>query len=115
MASQIITAPDYIPGNGTGNSILILNSHKDQLTTLVLWLKTVRESYNIHLWHQFMPDTIGWAQRASDGVDVILAYKGEYIPNEIKSYCEDRIIWFGPDTEYPDLIHYFFEKEKLEV
>jgi hypothetical protein len=112
MSSQIVTAPDHIPSRG---NILIINAYTEQLATLVLWLKTVRDQYTIHVWHQEMPNSIGWAQQVADQAEIILAHKDNSIPKELLAYCGDRIIWFGKNTENHDLIHYFLEKQKLEV
>jgi hypothetical protein len=112
MSSRIVTAPDHIPVTG---NILIINAHTDQLATLVLWLKTVREQYTIHVWHKGMPDCLGWAQKVADQASIILAHKNDSIPTPLLSFCGNRITWFGPEAEHADLIHYFLKKQELEV
>jgi hypothetical protein len=62
-----------------------------------------------------MPDNIGWAQRVADQAEIILAHKGNAMPDELLTFCGDRIVWFGTDTENHDLIHYFLKKQELEV
>ena len=48
MPSQFITPPDHLP---TKQNILIINALETELATLVLWLKTVSDEYDIHLYH----------------------------------------------------------------
>ena len=112
MSSQIVTAPDHIPCR---DNILIINAHTEHLTTLVLWLKTVREEYTIHVWHEGMTETLDWAQKVAGQAEVILAHNGDPIPESLLSLFKDNIVWFGSGTENHDLIHYFLKKQELEV
>lgn len=112
MPSQLITSPDIVAGQ---NNILIINANREQLTTLVLWLKTQSESYNVYVWHQGMNDDLGWVQNVSDRSEVILVDKNSTVPQLLLNYFDTRVTWFGQDTEYQDLIHYFLKKQELEV
>lgn len=112
MLSRIVTAPDHIPDKG---NILLLNAHTEHLTTLVLWLKTIRDQYTIHIWHEGMPDSLGWAQQVAYQADIILAHNGDNLPEQLLSACGDKIIWFGNGTENYDLIHYFLKLQEATV
>lgn len=114
MSSQIVTPPDHIPSR---NNILIINASSDQLTTLVLWLKTIHDSYDIHVWHNYMEDSLNWVFNVAQQADVILASdqnKSE-IPPELLNLFQDHIVWFGPGTEFSDVIQYFLSKKELKV
>jgi hypothetical protein len=114
MPSQIITPPDHIPSR---NNILIINAHVDQLTTLVLWLKTVHDSYDIHVWHSHMEDALNWVFNVAQQADVILAsdQNSSEIPAEFLDLFQNHIVWFGPGTEFSDVIQYFLSNKELKV
>lgn len=112
MSSQIVTAPDHIPCR---DNLLIINAHTEHLATLVLWLKTVRDQYTIHVWHEGMTETLDWVQKVARQAEVILAHKGNHVPDLLLSEFNDSIVWFGTGTENADLIHYFLKKQELEV
>lgn len=112
MSSQIVTSPDHIPCRG---NLLIINAHTEHLATLVLWLKTVRDQYTIHVWHEGMKETLDWVHQVANQAEVILAHIGDPIPESLMANYKDHIIWFGPGTENPDPIHYFLKKQELEV
>lgn len=107
MSSRIITPPDnYF----TANSYLIINAQDEHIDTLVLWLKTVPETYDIHLWHLYMPDTEIWALQAVLKTTVVL------VNNEFIDYMSSAMrkqlsrinpVLFGKGTKYKEVIHYF--------
>lgn len=110
MSSQIVTPPDHIPSR---NNILIINASSDQLTTLVLWLKTIHDSYDVHVWHSQMEDSSNWVFAVAQQADVILASKQnkKEIPTELLNLFQNHIVWFGPETEFLDVIQYFLLKK----
>jgi hypothetical protein len=114
MPSQIITPPDHIPSR---NNILIINAGLDQLATLVLWLKTIHDNYDVHVWHSQMDDSLNWVFNVAQQADVILASavnKNE-IPTDLLDLFQNHIVWFGPGTEFSDVIQYFLSKKELKV
>lgn len=116
MTSRIITPPDHLP---TKKNILVINAVDHELTTLILWLKTVPDQYDIHVFHSQMPDS-DWALKTIIDANQILVSRPEMptLSMAIKDLLEvnqDRIIYFGQDTEYPDLIQYFLQNRELQV
>jgi len=108
MSSQIITPPDRIFGP---ESYLVINAIDTEIDTLVLWLKTVPEKYNIHLWHVQMQDTEMWLYQVISAVEHVLVnkkYEQHLAPNvrRILDRKSNRS-YFGPDTENQELIHWF--------
>jgi hypothetical protein len=108
MNSRFITPPDHLP---TEKNILIINALDTQLATLALWLKTVSDCYDIHLYHSQMPSS-NWIIDVIAQADRILVSKPE-IPalslavQELLDANNQRIVYFGTNTDYPDLIQYF--------
>lgn len=116
MPSRIITPPDHFP---TKNNLLIINALDSEVVTLVLWLKTIPESFDIHLYHNQM-DEDQWLLNAIVDADQILVSEPELagIKSAVKKLLDankERIIYFGKNTEFPDLIHFFLSKREIEV
>lgn len=113
MVSRIITPPDHIKSK---QSFLIVNAVQEELATLVLWLKTVPDNFDMHVYHSQMPE-LDWAMTVSQTVETILVSKPNYTdldPNLIKLFkSSSRVVHFGSGTEYPDLIHFFLTKNEL--
>lgn len=107
MSSRIITPPDnYF----TDRSYLIINAKDGDIDTLVLWLKTVPETYDIHLWHIYMPDTEMWAMQSIIKVQTLLVNLEfvDHLPGMIKRQLDRKQpIFFGPNSDHQELIHYF--------
>lgn len=117
MPSQIITPPDHLPGK---NNILIINALETELATLVMWLKTVPEEYNIHIYHSGMVDDIDWVLKVIKEAEyVICARTDNHLLDEriIDLFLAEKkgsVCFFGPNAQYTDLIQFFLEKrEKL--
>lgn len=68
MSSQLITPPDQID---SGDAYLIINAVDEEIECLILWLKTVVDNYDIHLYNTNMPDT-EWACSLASKVKHIL-------------------------------------------
>ena len=113
MVSQIITPPDHIRSN---QSFLVINATEDELTTLVLWLKTVPDTFDVHLYHSQMPD-LDWALEVSQTVRTVLVSRTFYsdLDPSIARMLDSnsRAVYFGAGTEYPDLVHFFLTKKEL--
>lgn len=114
MPSRLITPPDHIK---TKKNILIVNATSNDLTTLVLWLKTVPDYFDIHLYHSQMSET-SWALEVAEYAETILVSKDNYVDlkSELKealNSIQDRVIYFGSDSNYPDLIQFFLTKKEL--
>jgi len=111
MSSRIITPPDKFL---TAKSYLIINAIDTEIDTLVLWLKTVPEVYDIHLWHQQMLDTEMWLAQVINGCQYVLINKKfqRFLPpNAVRALeRKDNKDYFGADTEYNDLIQWFLTK-----
>ena len=105
MSSQLITPPDFIAGP---NSILVLDASEIELTSVILWLKTVPHSYDIHLYSSNTED-VKWLTNVLQYTKTVLSSRlrtnlSEDIVRNIKT------IEYGPDTEYQDLLQYFLKK-----
>ena len=114
MSSRLITPPDHIK---TKQNILVINAVQNDLATLVLWLKTIPDQYDIHLYHNQMPET-DWAKLVAETAETILVSKvnSTNLNKEIADmlgYFEDRLVYFGPGTDFPDLIQFFLTKKEL--
>jgi MarR-like DNA-binding transcriptional regulator SgrR of sgrS sRNA len=114
MVSRIITPPDQIKSK---QNFLVINAAQEELTTLVLWLKTIPDQFDIHLYHSQMSDT-DWVLDVAQTVETILVsenYKLDLEPSVQKMLLslDDRVIYFGNTTEYPDLIHFFLTKKEI--
>lgn len=109
MSGRLITPPDVIVGD---NSILISDPTDIELTTLILWLKTVPENYDLHLYHMDMNDD-KWLSKVLQSVQVVLL--SQLRTNLSKDIFKDKIIVdYGPDTEYQDPLQYFLKKHIAE-
>lgn len=110
MSSQIITPPDKILGP---NSFLVINAVDNEVDTLVLWLKTVPELYDIHLWHVQMPDADMWLLHVISGVNFILVNKKyeRFLPPNVQRVLSRKSnrADFGEGTESPELIQWFLK------
>lgn len=116
MPSRIVTPPDHLP---TKKNILIINALDTELATLVLWLKTVPDEYDIHLYHSQMPED-AWVKTAIDCAAQVLVSQPEVpalnaVVKDLINANNSRIIYFGKNTEYPDLIQYFLANQQLQV
>lgn len=115
MPSHLITPPDVIH---LPNSFLVLNALDTNISTLSLWLQTVPEDYNIHLYHSEMYTYHDWAVQIASWAPKILVEKNHIkylVPRVLESIDRrtDAVVYFGPGSEYPELIHYFL-KNRLE-
>ena len=114
MPSRIITPPDLIANK---KNLLIINATSPELATLILWLKTVPDQFDIHLYHSRMTET-NWAIEVAESAETILVSKENYrdlnteIINVLNSFS-DRVVYFGLDSDYPDLIQYFLTKKEF--
>jgi len=114
MASRIITPPDQIKSK---QNFLVINAVQEELATLVLWLKTVPDRFDLHLYHSQMPDT-EWALSIAETAETILVsknYQSDLEPRiqQMLDSLNNRVVYFGANTEYPDLIHFFLTKKEL--
>lgn len=114
MPSRFVTPPDHIK---TKENILIINATSDDLTTLVLWLKTVPDSFDIHLYHSQMSDN-NWAFDVAETASTILVSQDnipDLNPEMVKMLdaVKERVVYFGSMTDYPDLIQFFLTKKEL--
>lgn len=112
MPSQIITPPDHIPSKG---NILIINALENELSTLVLWLKTVSEEYNIHIYHSDMKDDLVWVVDVAESAEYVLSSKMDHQRvharlQEVFMRSPEKLQFFGPNTEFTDLIQFFLTK-----
>lgn len=108
MSSQIITPPDKIL---SPHSYLVINAVDNDVDTLVLWLKTVPELYDIHLWHVQMPDSDMWLFHVISGVSFILVNQKyeRFLPPNVQRVLSKKTnrAYFGEGTESPELIQWF--------
>lgn len=115
MPSQLITPPDRII---SPHSYLIVNAIDTSVDTLVLWLRTVPEEYDIHLYHSEMITYHDWAVQVAEVVPRILVEKThvKYLADRLQQVLEKRssaVTEFGPGSSYPELVQYFL-KNRLE-
>lgn len=115
MTSRFITPPDQLLD---GNSALIMNALETELAALLLWLKTVDHSYDIHLYHSKMPET-DWALDIAKKCKFIAVSKIEesYLNQQIQDILvefKDKVVRFGPSAEYDDLVQLFLAKSSLD-
>ena len=113
MPSQIITPPDHIPSQG---NILVINALENELSTLVLWFKTVSEEYNIHIYHSDMKDDLVWVVGVAREAEYVLSSKMDHNRvharlQEVFITSPEKLQFFGPNTDYPDLIQFFLTKK----
>lgn len=108
MSSQIITPPDKVLSK---QSYLVINAIDTEIDTLVLWLKTISEQYDIHLWHSQMIDSELWLYHVISGVEHVLVNKKfeNYLPPNLRRILDRKsnLSYFGPDTVNLELIHWF--------
>ena len=116
MPSQFITPPDHLPSK---QNILIVNALESELATLVLWLKTVPDEYNIHLFHNEMPETDWVVEVAKQATHIVMAKIDEdRMHNSLKEVVYNRaecVSRFGPNADYADLIQFFLTNKQLTV
>lgn len=115
MTTKFITPPDQI---FEGNSVLILNALETELATLLIWLKTVDDSFDIHLYHSKMPET-DWAIDVAKKSKFVVVSKVEesYLNQDIQDVLfeiKDKVYRFGPSAEYDDLVQLFLSKSGLK-
>lgn len=114
MPSQIITPPDQYLGP---NNFLIINAVDRDLELVILWLKTIPEQYNLHLYHSMMQDCEQWVYSMIKQADNILVNKqfememAEPLRIALAQRGAKYIRRFGDDSDYPELIHYFLQSK----
>lgn len=116
MTSRFITPPDQLI---EGNSVLIINALETELAALLLWLKTVEHSFDIHLYHNKMPES-EWAIDVAKKCKFIVVSKVEesYLNHEIQNILfelKDKVVRFGPSAEYDDLVQLFLARSSLSI
>lgn len=116
MPSQIITPPDHLP---TPGNIVILNAIEQELATLVMWLKTVPEEFNIHIFHNGMVDDVDWAAKVCEQADFVIlsnldADKLDQRVIDVLSSNDRKcqLFSFGPNAQYTDLIQFFLDRKE---
>lgn len=115
MPSQLITPPDRII---SPQSFLIINAIDTSVDSLILWLQTVPEEYDIHLYHSEMITYPDWAVQVAEVVPRILVEINhiKYLVDRLRQVLTRRaesVVQFGPGTAYPELVQYFL-KNRLE-
>lgn len=115
MPSQLITPPDRIQ---SAHGYLIINAIDTSVDTLILWLQTVPDEYDIHLYHSEMVTYHDWAVQVAEWVPKILVETNhvKYLVSRLHQVLERRsesVVHFGPGSEYPELVQYFL-KNRLE-
>lgn len=115
MPSQLITPPDRIQSN---HSYLIINAIDTSVDTLVLWLQTVPDEYDIHLYHSDMITYHDWAVQVAEWVPKILVEANyvKYLVERLQQVLDrrpDAVVHFGPGSAYPELVQYFL-KNRIE-
>jgi hypothetical protein len=116
MPSQFITPPDHLPSK---KNILIINALETELATLVLWLKTVPDEYDIHLFHNDMPE-IDWVIKVAKQAEhiVLSGIEESMMDKKLKEVVQEQkesVSRFGPGSEYADLIHFFLTNKQSTV
>jgi hypothetical protein len=115
MSSQIITPPDHLPTKG---NIVILNALEQELATLVMWLKTVPEEYNIHIYHSGMVNELEWILKVCRQADFVVLSNldaeslDEKIIDLLSTEKKGQIFTFGPNAQYTDLIQFFLDRKE---
>jgi hypothetical protein len=108
MAGRLITPPDIISGE---HSILLLDPSEIELTSLIFWLKTVPDHYDVHVYYNAMNNE-EWLGKVLQGVKLVLKSQSQI--NLFQKLCFDNVVEYGPDTENQDLLQYFLKKHLLE-
>lgn len=111
MPSQLITPPDRIQSK---HSCLIINAIDTSIDTLVLWLQTVPDEYDIHLYHCEMVTYHDWAVQVAEWAPKILVETNhtKYLVDRLQQVLNrrsDAVVHFGPGTEYTELVQYFLK------
>jgi hypothetical protein len=109
MPSQIITPPDVILSD---RSVLLINALDNEVENLILFLRTIPQEYDIHLYHVEMFDDQDWVKNLVAKVKHIgLNYKYQrFIESwlaELVHQRADSTTSYGDDTPCPDLITLF--------
>lgn len=115
MPSYLITPPDR---RHSAQSYLIINALDSSINTVKLWLQSVPEEYDLHLYHSEMTTYHDWAVQIAEWVPKILIEKNHIkymIPRlqEVAKRRQNVVAYFGPDSEYPELVQYFL-KNRIE-
>ena len=112
-ASRLITPPDKFY---TDYSYLIINAIDTDIDLVALWLRTVPESYDLHLYHVEMKDDYSWLLETVMKVKFVLINTEfyEHIGSEAKFIINNRqnTIFFGKDTAYRDLVQFFIQNRQ---
>ena len=116
MTSQFITPPDHLP---TKQNVLIINALETELATLVLWLKTVPDAYDIHLYHSKMPET-NWVVNVAQKAHTIMLSNIEEstLPPLLTDALIERgdaVVRFGPNANFLDPIQIFLNNTESNV
>jgi len=116
MPSQFITPPDHLP---TKHNILIINALETELATLVLWLKTVADEYDIHLYHSKMPETDWVVDVANKAHTIMLSNIEESTLSPMLATAliarRDAVVRFGPNADFLDPIQIFLSIKESNV
>jgi hypothetical protein len=107
MTSQLITPPDKIISD---NSYLVINAVDSEIENLIIWLKTINDSYDIHFWHDRMSER-DWAIELARKVRYVLANSNpvaDLIRTELGSV---PIIYWGSQYQYQTLVDYFISNK----
>jgi len=112
--SRLITPPDKF---FTDYSYLIINAIDTDIDLVALWLRTVPESYDLHLYHVEMKDDYySWLLETVMKVKFVLINTEfyEHIGSEAKFIINNRqnTIFFGKDTAYRDLVQFFIQNRQ---
>lgn len=111
--SRLITPPDKFY---TDYSYLIINAIDTDIDLVALWLRTVPENYDIHLYHVEMKNDYSWFLETVMKVKFVLVNTEfyEHIGAEGKFILTNRsnVIFFGNDTPYKDLVQFFIQNRQ---
>lgn len=113
MPSRLITPPEKFDKE---ESYLIINAIDAELHTLVMWLKTVPVDYDLYFYHDQMPEK-QWPEDIAYIAKKILVnkdFEGD-LHNGLKlilDHLKDRVLYFGPNTEYEIVVKFFLEESK---
>ena len=112
-ASRLITPPDKFY---TDYSYLIINAIDTDIDLVALWLRTVPENYDIHLYHIEMPDSYSWLLETIMKVKFVLVNTEfyEHLGPEAQFVIKNRsnTIFFGNNTPYKDLVQFFIQNRQ---
>lgn len=107
MPSNLITPPDIIHSN---ESILIINAIDSSIELLTLWLRSVPENYDVHLYHSEMKEST-WVLELANWIPILLVEQNhiKYCLPDLQAIFHRRthaVHYFGPGTKYPELVNY---------